>query len=84
MQKFFFDTGVRPNPFAKPPIQPGKGQILKGETIQIPFECENVPNGSVFLYACDGQKPETDGIIKREIKNSVLVSKFAYFRLPIN
>lgn len=80
--KFYFDTGVRPNHFATPPIIAREGQVVKGGTIQIPFECDDVPIGSTFLYACDGQKEEINGIIKREIKNSVLISKFAYFRLP--
>jgi len=48
----------------------------------IPFECERVPERSTFLYACDGEDPLSSDLIRREIHNSNLLSKYAVFRLP--
>lgn len=77
---FYFDTGVKPYNHTPPvPIMPGN--VVRG-TLQIPFDCENVPDKAVFLYACDAENASLDkNVICREMKNTNMCSKFAYFRV---
>lgn len=77
---FYFNTGVKPDASFKPY---GK-QRVRG-TVQIPFDCSDVPDNAVFKFACDN--PNLPGYdepyyITREITNSDMVSKFAYFHVP--
>lgn len=80
MKTFYFNTGVKywDYPYLC------KGQVEKGGTKQIPFDCENVPEGAVFKFACDDPNlhPES-GYIVREIHNSTIHSKYAYFTNPL-
>ena len=50
---FYFNTGVEPYKH-DPPVKIHKGMILRG-TLCIPFDCEDVPDGSEFLFASDYQ-----------------------------
>lgn len=78
---FYFDTGVRPHAHT-PPVPLSPGHVMRGGTMQIPFECEDVPDGAAFAFACD--EPEgKHGMIARRIENSALVSQFAHFTPPI-
>lgn len=78
METFYFNTGV--NPYLYPPIAKF-GQVNRGGTVQIPFDCENVPENSTFLFACDDENASADeNTICREIHNSGLISKYAFFR----
>lgn len=77
--RFYFDTGVRPDDF-NPPLTPGKGQVIRG-TIQIPFDCDDVPKGAAFRFASDCLELANESLLAREIKNSILVSKYAFFAL---
>ncbi len=77
MKTFYFDTGVKPYAH-NPPVKLGKRQILRG-TIQIPFDCEDVPEGARFLHGSDDPNPSHANEIVREIHNSTLVSKYAHF-----
>ena len=80
MTTFYFNTGVQPH---NNPNLFGK-QVWKGGTKQIPFDCKDVPAHSTFLFACDNpnmKELECNEIIVREIFNSDLCSKYAYFRL---
>jgi hypothetical protein len=78
---FYFNTGVNPYNF-NPPIQPSKGQIVRG-TIQIPFVCE-VPEGAVFKFASDSKEAGVKGFhfIAEILEGSAMVSKYAFFELP--
>ena len=80
MKTFYFDTGVKPYNHTPPvPIMPGN--VVRG-TLQIPFDCEDVPDKAVFLYACDAENASLDkNVICREMKNTNMCSKFAYFRV---
>jgi hypothetical protein len=41
-----------------------------------------VPDGAAFLYAADNIKPDLDkSVIYREMKNTNMVSKYAFFRV---
>lgn len=73
---FYFNTGVK---YCNYPYL-CEGQIERGGTKQIPFDCEDVPEGATFQFACDNPDlhPEA-GYIVREIHNSALHSKYAYF-----
>jgi hypothetical protein len=60
-----------------------RGQVWSYNGVKlIPFDCDNVPEGAAFAFACDS--PELDGHeghIVRPIHNSTLQSKYAYFKL---
>ena len=81
MKTFYFNTGVKPfNHLPAVPVMPGN--VIRAGTIQIPFDCEEVPDGAVFLYGCDTIKPGLDkSVIYREMKNTNMVSKYAFFRV---
>lgn len=81
MKTFYFNTGVKPyNHTRHVPIM--SGNVVRGGTLQIPFDCENVPENATFLYACDAENASLDeNVICREMKNTNMVSKFAYFRV---
>ena len=69
---FYFKTGVNTNLYPNSPSN-------------IPFDCE-IPNGYAenvtFKYACDNPNLEVgNSVICCEIKNSKLLSKFAYFQI---
>lgn len=80
MKKFYFSTGVD----SKTTDHHILGGIDSGNgVICIPFECEDVPEGATFLFACDSpnlRKEEKD-IICRRIHNSSLLSEYAYFKI---
>jgi hypothetical protein len=78
---FYFNTGVNPYNF-NPPIQPSKGQVVRGGTIQIPFVCE-VPEGAVFKFAANSREADvTKSLFMAEILEGRLLSKYAFFKLP--
>lgn len=78
MKTFYFNTGVKYSSF--PYLF--TGQVLSGDAKVIPFDCENVPEGAVFVFGCDDPNLRPDaGYIVREIHNSSLRSKYAYFSL---
>lgn len=76
---FYFNTGVNQYGFNSGKLS--RGQIWRNGTKQIPFDCADVPERAVFLFACDNPdlKKGQEGFIVREILNSALLSKFAYF-----
>jgi hypothetical protein len=87
MTTFYFNTGVQPhslgeNPWRNnPPYKLSKGHVLRG-TVQIPFQCADVPDKAEFRFACDNPNlPEASlpCFVVREIHDSVMVSKYAYF-----
>jgi hypothetical protein len=76
MKRFYFNTGVKYSDY--PYLC--EGQIERGGTKQIPFDCEDVPEGAQFKFACDDPNlyPEA-GYVVRPILNNALHSKYAYF-----
>lgn len=81
MQRFNFNTGVRPfkhTPPAGMAFMDGFEDSGNG-TYVIPFYCEDVPDNAIFQYACDNDIPGHENLLKREIHNSKLMSKYAYF-----
>ena len=75
MTTFRFNTGVKicDNPHIKGGINSGNG------TVVIPFDCLDVPKDAKFMFACDSKDLEKNDLICREIHNSELLSKYAYF-----
>ena len=82
MKTFYFNTGVKiwNNPHIPGGIDSGNG------TVVIPFDCADVPEGAKQLYCCDSPNitlhphiPADCDVIVREIHNSKMISKYAYF-----
>lgn len=88
MNTFYFDTGVKPyceNCFGLngKPIGLYGRQVWRGGTKQIPFDYD-APLNATFLFACDNPdlgESKLENVIVREIFNSDLLSKYAYFRI---
>lgn len=83
---FYFNTGVCPYSH-NPPVKLYGRQIIRGETIKIPFICENVPENAIFKFACDNNElPESKypNFLVREILDAGdggMISKYAYFQV---
>ena len=81
MKTFRFNTGVKPYAH-NPPVHIMPGHLVDGNGVMvIPFDCEDVPDGAIFMYACDHLSSMPDSVIVREIHNSALLSKYAYFQV---
>lgn len=79
MKTFYFNTGVKQ--FGHfPPVPLMEGQVWRGGVKQIPFDCEDVPKNATFAFACDDPKLHAEaGYIVREMHNTIMASKYAYF-----
>jgi hypothetical protein len=84
MKTFYFNTGVRIYDH-NPPVPLCKGQISSPNGVKIiPFDCDDVPDNATFRFACDNpnlKEASYAHIIVREIHNSTLISKYAYFNI---
>lgn len=82
MKTYYFSTGVKR--YGHTPALPEiAGHIWSPNGVKlIPFDCEGVPDGASFAYACDNPELEDDNasMTVHKIHNSVLVSKYAYFQ----
>jgi hypothetical protein len=83
MKTFYFNTGVRPENVINFPYEYHNkvGNKIHG-TLVIPFDCKDVPENAIFQFACDNDIPGYEHLLKKEIFNSNLCSKYAYFLLP--
>lgn len=82
MKTFHFNTGVKPYSH-NPPVKISPGYVINGDVMVIPFDCENVPEGAIFMFACDNLNLKEAGypnVVVREIFNSKLIFKYAYFQ----
>lgn len=91
MRTFYFNTGVRAgvpsnerHKKGAKPVQLGDGQVWRNGLKQIPFDCENVPDNAILMYLCGNDKlHENDkNVIVREVFNTKMLSKYAYFSIP--
>lgn len=76
MNTFYFNTGVRGYPTTK-------GQVYRNGVKQIPFDA-NAPANALLMFLCDNPNlPESEqpGVIVREVVNTTMISKYAYFRV---
>ena len=87
MNTFYFNTGVRPSTVHNPPFpykyHEKKGHSIARGVLEIPFDCD-APQDAEFLFGCDNPDlPESKipNVIVREIFNTSLVSKYAYFKV---
>ena len=75
MKTFYFNTGVTA-PYLN---NLSKGQVVKGGTMQIPFDVpDSVPDNAVLKCLCDNKDlyPE---LLCVEVSNTSMVSKYAFF-----
>lgn len=84
MQRFTFNTGVLQKDY--PSLTDGQewAPAQGGGFVKvIPFYCKDVPRGAVYLFSCnyDYLHKDNPNIIVREIYNSSMLSKFAYFEI---
>lgn len=85
MKTFYFNTGVHGN--HTPPIKLYGNQVWRGGTVQIPFECDGVPDNAVFLFGADDpclRESKQAGVLVVPVvqPNEGFLSRFAYFRTP--
>lgn len=79
MKTFYFDTGVKPE--NRRGVGLCAGQVWRG-TLQMTFDCEGIPENAVFKFACDNTPPGNEHLLRREMHNTTMVSKYAFFQLP--
>jgi hypothetical protein len=79
MRTFYFNTGVKPE--NRRGVGLCAGQVWRGGTLQIPFDCENVPDNASFQFACDHTPPGNEHLLRREMHNTTMVSKYAFFQV---
>lgn len=79
IKTFYFNTGVKPynNSFMEP-----NDKWINGER-NIPFDCEDVPDGAIFEFGAQDDKQGFGGYIVRPMLNTTMDSKFAYFKQPL-
>lgn len=83
MKTYYCNTGVKPfnhNPPAGMAFMKGFKDSGNGVYV-IPFDCEEVPKGAKLMYIADKAMPNDEHLIKREIHNSVMMSKYAFFSI---
>ena len=81
IQRFKFNTGVHISSGA--PLY--DDQFWDGNGVKcIPFDCEDVPEGARFAFAASVSDLGHEGMIVREILNSSILSRFAYFHPPVS
>jgi hypothetical protein len=85
MTTFYFNTGVRRsiNSYAEP-----RDVWLCGmDSVRlIPFDCEDVPEGSQLMFLCPRQdlaESKLPFMVVRRVSNTTMASEYAYFRLPL-
>jgi len=85
MPTFLFNTGVRVYEMeyadkGKQKYYAPTDKIINGQR-NIPFDCEDVPEGYTFEFASPYDNVPTYGdYIKREMFNTTMCSKWAYFK----
>jgi hypothetical protein len=84
MKTFYFNTGVRmsTNSFKNPTDLwaeiKGGGDLVR----VIPFDCQDVPEKAELMYLADTPNlSHTPKVIVREVFNTTLLSKYAYFKV---
>ena len=87
MNTFYFNTGVRPETIFNPPFayeyHKNVGNVIRGGTLQCPFDCD-APKDALLLFLCDQKdlpESKSEKVIVREVFNTSMVSKYAYLRL---
>jgi len=85
LKRFLFQTGVQVYKLTNPTYRHREGNLVQPNgVLAIPFFCEDVPENATFVYACDHVIPGDEHLLKREIHNSNMISKYAFFKVPQN
>jgi hypothetical protein len=79
MNTFYFDTGVTPN--NNPNLW--ADQVWRNGTKQIPFDADAPKNARLLFLCPNSDLPESKipGVIVREVFNTSMCSKYAYFSI---
>jgi hypothetical protein len=83
MQKFYFNSGVKP--WNCSVLHKGD-EFIRGE-LHTAFYCKNVPKNANFKFICDDPNMKNEygktckSMIRRKIYNSRMIGKYAYFIL---
>lgn len=85
MNTFYFNTGVNPYNVINFPFEYHKkvGNVIKGGTLQCPFDCD-APENAQLMYLCDNPDlPESKNpnILVVPVFNTSMISKYAYFKV---
>lgn len=84
MKTFYFNTGIQPNEINDFPYEYHKkiGNIIRN-TLLIPFDCEAPENAEVLFFSNNPNliKNESDKIKIYRVFNSMIMSKYVYFRV---
>ena len=78
MNTFYFNTGVKQSY-----NNLTNGQVWKNGVKQIPFDAD-APKNASLLFLCDSpdlSESKLKDVIVKEVFNTSLVSKYAYFRV---
>ena len=79
MNKFYFNTGVKP--WYSPKLN--EGEVFINNEKHISFEAD-APVNAQLMFLCDNPElPESksNNVLVKEVFNTTMCSKFAYFRL---
>jgi hypothetical protein len=84
MNKFYFNTGVRPETVSNFPYDyhKEKGNVIRG-TLLIPFECD-APEDAKLMFLCGNpnlDEAKSKNVIVREVFNTNMASKYAYLKI---
>ncbi|MFW6247420.1 MAG: hypothetical protein ACOC22_04605 [bacterium] len=81
MNTFYLNTGVKQEDrgFLM------EGEVFRGGVLQVPFDCE-APDNAELMFLCNNSDlfeddEEADNIKVFEIHNTVIASKYAYFKV---
>ena len=86
MNTFYFNTGVRPHTISNPPFpydyHKKAGHVIKGGTLQIPFDCDAPKDATIIMLCNPPDLPEgkAGGVLVCEVSNTTMASKYAYMR----
>lgn len=77
---FYFNTGVKPwNTNVERQIAHGH-KFINNE-MHIPFDCDDVPENATLAFLCDNIKLARPNLIAREIHNTTMCSRYAFFKV---
>ena len=85
MRTFYFDTGVQPHTVQNPKFaydyHKQSGHVIRGGTLQIPFDCD-APENARLLFLCSNKDlPEGKNALVCKVHNTTMASDYAYFAL---
>jgi len=81
MQTFYFNTGVKPwNTNVQ--AETARGNKFINNELNVPFDVEDVPEGAQLASLCSNPDVKGANQIMREVFNTTMCSKYAFFNVP--